>query len=215
MRKPKEKIKLDTKVAWMGQYGENDDSDILGEFETIERVQEKYAKSIGMLIISFSSLEDTVDRDLATAINDRAYEPGYRIIKYLEFRDKINLLKDDYSAFIKYCFTGKKRIKFIGELKTIYSKLVELSEFRNKIAHANWLSLDKAGFVRYKSIENKVDIGMSFEKVKLTPSVIIKFTRQNIAVSNRLNSFKDKIWEAEKIERWRLHQRQQKRKMKH
>ncbi len=195
MRKPKEKIKLDTKLSYMGQYGYSDDIKDEGEFETLKKVEEKYAKSIGMLMISFSELEDTTDKDLATAINERAYEPGYRIIKYLEFREKIDLLKDDYSAYIKYVFEGKKQVQFLAELKLLYLKLIELSEFRNKIAHANWLSLDKEGFVRYKIVENKVEAGMSFHKVKMTPSIIIKFIRQNYAVSNRLGLFRDKLWE--------------------
>ena len=155
MKKLKERILLDTKHAYMGQYGESDDEAMLGEFETITEHHEKYARSIGALMISFSGMEDSVDVELATAISERAYEPGYRIIKYLEFRDKVNLWRDHYSAYIKGVLTDKKQAKFLAELKSIYLKLVELSEFRNKIAHANWSSLDKAGFVRYRSIENK------------------------------------------------------------
>ena len=102
MRKPKEKIKLDIKKINLGQYDCSDDTEVIGEFETIENQHAKYANSIGSFIISFSQLEDTVDNDLATAINERAHEPGYRIIKFLSFRDKINLLKDDYSSHIKY-----------------------------------------------------------------------------------------------------------------
>ncbi len=212
MRKPKEKIKLDTKLAYLGQYGESDAPEDIGEFETLEQVEQKYAKSIGMLMISFSELEDTVDRDLATAINERTYEPGYRIIKFLEFREKIDLLKDDYSAYIKYVFEGSQQIKFLAELKILYAKLVELSEFRNKIAHSNWSSLDKAGFVRYRSVENKAEAGMSFQKVKMTPAIIIKFTRQNSAVSNRLGNFREKLWDANNRQEAKRYKQQQAKK---
>jgi len=201
MKKLKGKILLDTKHAAMGQYGQSDDIEMLGEFETILDHYEKYAKSIGALMISFSGMEDSVDVELATAINERAYEPGYRIIKYLEFRDKINLWKDHYSAYIKGILSGKKQLKFLAEMKAIYLKLVELSEFRNKIAHANWSSLDNAGFVRYRSVENKdISGGMSFEKVKMTPGVIIKFVRQNDAISTKINEFREKFWEAKNME---------------
>jgi hypothetical protein len=152
--------------------------------------------------------------ELATAINERAYEPGYRIIKYLEFRDKINLWRDHYSDYIKVVLSDKKRIKFLAELKIIYLKLVELSEFRNKIAHANWSSLDKAGFVRYRSIENKEKSGMSFEKVKMTPGVIIKFVRQNNAISVRINEFRENFWEARNTEDRKWYNKQQKNKVK-
>jgi hypothetical protein len=110
--------------------------------------------------------------------------------------------------------SDKKRIKFLAELKIIYLKLVELSEFRNKIAHANWSSLDKAGFVRYRSIENKEKSGMSFEKVKMTPGVIIKFVRQNNAISVRINEFRENFWEARNTEDRKWYNKQQKNKVK-
>lgn len=209
MRKPKEKIKLDTKLAYLGQYGESDRVEDEGEFETIAKIAQRYAKSIGMLMISFAELEDTVDRDLATGISERAYEPGYRIIKYLEFREKIDLLKDDLSAFIKYVFEGNQQSKFLSELKTLHAKLVELSEFRNKIAHANWSSLDKAGFVRCKSVENKAEAGMSFQKIKMTPAIIVKFIRQNYAVSNRVGNFRENLWEANQRQEAKRYREQQ------
>lgn len=181
----------------MGQYGwSSEDESCVGEFETMENQYSKYSKSIGMFIISFSNMEDCVERDFAKSILDDADEPGYRIIKYLSFRDKINLLKDDYFALIKYSCPKSKQEKILYELNVIYSKLVELSEFRNKVAHANWYSLDKNGFVRCKITESKEDVGIVFEKVKMTPSVLIKFTRQNYAISNKLDGFREKIWEA-------------------
>ena len=192
----KGKIKLNKKYSPMGQYGwSNEDESCVGEFETMENQENKYSKSIGMFIISFSNMEDCIDRDFAKSIHDDADEPGYRIIKYLSFRDKINLLKDDYLAFIKYCCPKSKQEQILSELNIIYCKLVELSEFRNKIAHANWHSLDKSGFVRCKITESKENVGIVFEKVKMTPGVLIKFTRQNYAISNKLDGFREKIWE--------------------
>jgi hypothetical protein len=196
MRKPKEKIKLDTKKVTLGQYDCFDDIDVDGEFETIENQHAKYASAIGSFIISFSELEDTVNNDLATAINERGHEPGYRIIKYLSFRDKINLLNDDYSMLIKFLDSKSTKARLLAELKIIYNKLCELSEFRNKIAHANWQSLDSSGFVRTKIVENKDDIGIQFEKVKMTPGVLVKFRKQNEAISNKLELFREKVWNA-------------------
>lgn len=196
MRKPKERIKLETKRVYLAQYGGTEDETVEGEFETIANQHAKYASSIGSFVISFSELEDTVDNDLATAISDRTHEPGYRIIKYLSFRDKINLLNDDYSAFIKFLESKSSKTRLLAELKIIYNKLCELSEFRNKVAHANWLSLDTSGFVRTKIVENRDDIGMQLEKVKMTPGVLVKFRKQNEALSNKLSLFRDKVWDA-------------------
>ena len=210
MRKPKERIKLDIKKITLGQYDCSDDDGVAGEFETIENQHAKYASAIGSFIISFSQLEDTVDNDLATAINERAHEPGYRVIKFLSFRDKINLLRDDYSAHIKYLELASTKTRLLAELKIIYDKLCELSEFRNKVAHANWQSLDLSGFVRTKIVENKDDVGIQFEKVKMTPGVLIKFRKQNESLSNRLSLFRDKVWNAfnrEGAKRWRKNEK--------
>lgn len=192
----KGKIQLNKKYSLMGQYGwSSEDDSCVGEFQTMENQHDKYSRSVGMFIISFSNVEDRVEKDFARSIHDDADEPGYRIIKYLSFRDKINLLKDDYFAFIKYSLPESKQEKILSELNIIYSKLVELSEFRNRVAHANWYSLDKNGFVRCKITQNKGDVGIFFEKVKMTPGVLIKFTRQNYAISNKLDGFREKVWE--------------------
>lgn len=146
-------------------------------------------------------LENSVNIDLATSINDRTYEPGYRVVKYLNFRTKINILKDDYVYFIKAILSSKKtKDNLLEETKIIFSKLQELSEFRNKVAHADWTSLDKKGFVVTKIKEDYNGDGMYLEKIKMTPAVINKFTRQNQAVANRLNIFRDKVWEASQKE---------------
>lgn len=207
MRKPKEKILLETKRIDLGQYGESEDDTVIGEFETIENQHAKYSSAIGSLVLSFSELENTLDNDLATAINERAHEPGYRIIKFLKFRDKINLLKDDYSAHIKYLESSLQKERLLGELEIIYNKLCELSEFRNKVAHANWSSLDHSGFVRTKIIENKEDPGLQFIKIKMTPGVLVKFRKQNESLSNRLSIYREKVWEAHRKEAYQRYRK--------
>lgn len=196
MRKPKERIKLETKKVSLAQYGGTEDDTVVGEFETIENQHAKYASAIGSFIISFAELEHAVDDEVATAINERAHEPGYRIIKYLTFRDKINFLNDHYSAYIKFLESKTAKVRLLAELKMIYNKLCELSEFRNKVAHADWLSLDTSGFVRTKIVENRDDIGMQLEKVKMTPGVLVKFRKQNEALVNKMDSFREKVWNA-------------------
>lgn len=195
MRNPKIKISLETKKIDIGQYGESEDDTVLGEWETLENQHRKYAGAIGSYVISFSQLENSVDSDLATAINESAHEPGYRIIKYLNFRNKINLLKDDYSAFIKYFLSAPPKTRLLAEIKVIHNKLCELSEFRNKVVHANWHSLDVSGFVRTKIVEDNDDVGMEFVKVKMTPGVLLKFRRQNEAMARKLELFRDKVWD--------------------
>ena len=214
MRKPKEKIKLESKYSRMGQYGGSEDDNAVGEFVVLYEQKEKYSKSIGALMISFSELEDAVDKDFANSISDRSHERGYRIIKYLDFRDKINVLRDDYIAYIKHVASEPKQSKLLAEMKIIYLKLVELSEFRNRVAHANWASLDNAGFVSCKIIVNKEEMGIGFEKVKMTPAVIIKFVRQNNAVSRKLEYFREKVWDANRARDAKWHKQMEKERAK-
>jgi hypothetical protein len=211
MRKPKEKIKLETKKVNFGQFGEAEDDSVTGEFESIDDKYLEYSNAIGSFIISFSDMEDSVDTDLATAINERAHEPGYRIIKYLNFRNKINLLRDDYVAFIKYLTSESDKKRLLNEIKIIHDKLCELSEFRNKVAHANWNTLDTSGFVRTKILENKEDPGMQFLKVKMTPLILLKFRRQNDAISNRICVYREKVWEAYRKEQSQIQKKMSKK----
>jgi len=207
MKKPKEKIKLENRNVLMGQYGPEEE-DWEDSFDQMVGKEDKYSKSIGAFLLSFSDLEKTVNIDLATSINERAHEPGYRIIKYLNFRTKIDILNDDYVSFIKVILdSSKRKTKLLDEAKTIYMKLQELSQFRNKVAHADWTSLDKKGFVITRIAESEKEGGMYFKKTKMTPGVIIKFTRQNYALSNKLSLFRDKVWEANRIQENKIYKK--------
>ena len=55
---------------------------------------------------------------------------------------------------------------------------------------------------------------MSFEKVKMTPGVIIKFVRQNDAISVRINEFREKFWDAKSTEERKWYKEQQKNNSK-
>jgi hypothetical protein len=68
------------------------------------------------------------------------------------------------------------------------------------VAHAHWHSLDLSGFVRTKIIENKDDAGIQFEKVKMTPGVLVKFRKQNESLANKLATFRDKVWNVHNLE---------------
>jgi hypothetical protein len=57
------------------------------------------------------------------------------------------------------------------------------------------MSLDKSGFVTCKIKEDRIVGGLRYEKIKMTPGVIIKFIRQISSLSNRLDEFRQKIWD--------------------
>lgn len=183
-RKFEEKIPLEREMEQLEQYGRP-----WGD-RTYQQ-EENYSRAIGRFFITFSALETALDHMIITAISDRADEEGYRIIKYLEFRDKINLSKDEYQRRIS--FMGKERLKksLQGKLISIIRKLEEISEFRNKIAHANWESLSESGFVRVRVKEDKTGEGIHFEKIKITPLIIGKFIRQAESLVNKIDDFSD------------------------
>lgn len=188
MRKPKERIPLETNQEVLEQYDYYSDEQIFSK-------QNNYARAIGTYIIAFSRLEASLDSLVASSIEDRSDDPGYRVIRYLKFRDKINFASDQYKLRIHFKKTNegtsnKLADKLTAQLAIITSKLEELSEFRNKIAHANWMTLDPNGYVRTKIILNDEHF-ISFKTIKLSPSVILKFTRQCSSLAGKIDSFKE------------------------
>lgn len=189
MRKPNVKIQLLTEKEPLEQY----DSPY---GEVIEVRQNDYAIGIGRFLIAFSYLENALDSLIAQSIHSNTDEPGYRVIKYLNYRNKVNLASDTHKQMISFIQKEILRKSTTKNLNIIIEKLVELGEFRNKIAHANWMTVDKKGYVRVKIGEDSNRGGVIFNKAKITPGIIYKFTRQCHAVANRIDSFKEKIWQS-------------------
>ncbi len=179
-----QRIELETEIELLEQFGRP-----FGELTTIQ--ENTYSLAIGKFILAFSYLETSLDHMLITAISDRADEPGYRIIKYLTFRNKINLANDEYRRMISFVRTERKKNSLNSKLKTITKKLEEISEFRNKVAHANWESLSEHGFVRVKIVDDKTGEGIHFVKAKLTPGVMNRFSRLAIKWADEVNEFSE------------------------
>lgn len=185
-RKFKEKIPLEKDSEVLEQYGRPS--------RDLTLVQEtSYSRAIGRFLMSFSSLETALDHMIISAVSDRADERGYRIIKYLEFRDKINLSKDEYKRRISFISLKKTKDALQEKLDVVIRKLEEISEFRNKVAHANWESLEESGFVRTRIKEDKTGEGIRFERVKMTPVIIEKFTRQSKALANSIDRLGEEV----------------------
>lgn len=186
MRKPHQKIKLDSRKEILEQYDYIADEEIFSK-------EPQYAKAIGSFLIAFSTVSAELDQLIAEAINDRSHDPGYRVVKYLNFSQKVNLARDQYGQLISFFSDPRLKRKNFREHGIIFSKLAEMGSFRNKVAHANWTTLDKSGYVRVKIDEG--DGGIVFKKFKLTPQIILKFTRQCYAVARRISNFRDTVME--------------------
>ena len=181
------KIKLEKEKAVLDQYD-------YGVDEVIYEKHAQYAPRIGEFFISFSNLEISLNRLIITMISDRSDEEGYRMIKYLNFRNKIELANDQYKYFINYSNSPAIKLRYARRLSAIFKKLQEISEFRNKVAHANWMSLTKKGFVRTKIRENYDGKGVEFENIKITPAILYKFQRQCETLVNDIDDFLDRVF---------------------
>lgn len=148
------------------QYEELEQYDFI-EDDYIEEVSGKYGKLIGLFLINFSRLEHVLNQAIADFIFDRAHEPGYFILGYLSIINKI-----DY--YVKHHI---RILEFVSELskdriKNLKKKLLEMNEFRNSIAHANWSTLNKKGYVRTKiHVDNNNGL-VKFKNIKITPDIL-------------------------------------------
>ena len=188
MKKLAQKIPIEKEIKVMDQYGSPWGDEIVAH-------EKEYAKKIGEFLIVFAGLESSLDHLIITMISDRTDDPGYRIIKYLSFSNKVRLAKDQYWQMLNFISNKRMVAKNKKRFEVIFGKLVELGEFRNKVAHANWMTLDERGFVRVKIVEEKEKGGVSFEKIKITPSLMYKFSRQAPAIASRIETFKEEVWQ--------------------
>lgn len=179
-----QRIELESEIELLEQFGRP-----FGELTA--RQEEKYSLAIGKFFMAFSYLETSLDHMIITAISDRADEQGYRVIKYLKFRDKINYSKDEYLRMISFIQNERRRNSFISKLNVITRKLTEVSEFRNKVAHANWESLSESGFVRVRIQDERSGGGIEFLRVKMTPKVMNRFSRLAIKTADDIDEFTD------------------------
>ncbi|OGG73953.1 hypothetical protein A3A40_03490 [Candidatus Kaiserbacteria bacterium RIFCSPLOWO2_01_FULL_54_20] len=153
--------------------------------------EKKYSHAIGSFLMAFSYLETALDHLIISSISDRSDEPGYRIIKYLRFRDKTNLANDEYLQLISFIRDKRRKRGYNSKLNKTKKSLEELSEFRNKLAHANWESLTEKGFVRVGTFEDKEGGGVQFKTLKMTPGVINRFTNEVIKTANNIDEWFD------------------------
>lgn len=124
-----------------------------------------YGPLVGEYVISFSYFEYGINVLVADLINERSHEMGYLITAKMSMYDKIDLLAR-LGATGK--FHGVPRLK---KVLPLIPKLRAANTFRNRIAHALWITMKPSGVVRVKT---KVDgrNGVFFQNVNLSARVI-------------------------------------------
>ena len=127
-------------------------------------------------MIYFSYLEHDLNCAIAD-LDDDCHENGYVIIEKLTIYNKIDLF---YKFYVRLESFNDKKTKI--KLDEIKSELLRINTFRNDIAHANWQTLNKKGFVRTKIVVDAEEGFVKFQKIQITPKII----RNNIKAIHKL-----------------------------
>ncbi len=184
MKRVQQRILLEKQKEVLEQYDSY-------ESEEIETHWPKYAKSIGEFLISFSILESSLNRMIVEFVDHRADDEGFRIIKYLRFKSKIDFASEKCRLLIGFIGKDSKRKLNKAKLDLIIRRLKEISEFRNKIVHANWSTLKK-GFVMVK-IDTDEQGWINFKNVKMTPFIIRKLIRETDTLIIKIEDFQERL----------------------
>lgn len=153
--------------------------------EYLDSVRRRYIGRIGKFMIAFSSLEHSLDIHIAECFMDDAHEYGYLVIEGSSLNNKIDLFRKMLQMRLRYLKPNQ-----LGKLKVILNRLNAAKTFRNYIAHANWLSLEKTGYVRTKVDEKDGEVVL--KKVRITPSVIDVWVNRIERLETDLDSFVEK-----------------------
>ena len=109
-----------------------------------EEYLEETLPVIGEVIMYFNGLESDLDSVLCQCFSDRTDSMGLIVMGSMSYSAKVNLLKrlcDDFHLAMTETTVG---------YTAIISKLNECSQLRNKVAHANWESIDEQGYTFVK-----------------------------------------------------------------
>ena len=153
--------------------------------EYIDEVSPDYIEAIGLFVLNFSALEHQLNIEIAEKINPSNHLFGYQIVELLSAKSKIDLFSRLINSWI---FFSNKELKTKGIY--ILSKLKGFNSFRNKVIHANWMSLRKDGTVRTSmAVDDNGEV--QFERTKLTSEIINKKSEEISKFLEELEEFID------------------------
>lgn len=92
---------------------------------------------IGLVVMWFNALENSINLILCEIITDRTDVPGLIVINRLSYGTKVDLLQRFFMDF------GYAKDPEINQL---IQKLKELGKDRNHVVHADWMNTDSDGF---------------------------------------------------------------------
>jgi hypothetical protein len=152
----------------------------------IDKVARRYEARIGRVLIRFSELEYDLDIAIAERLSDGSHELGYLVLEGSSLNNKIELFRRLLHAVVRYL--RRSRVK---KLQSIVKQLHAARIFRNYVAHANWRTLERSGYVRTRVSEKDGEI--VFKKVRITPSVLDAWYRRIDHLDDSLYSFIEEL----------------------
>lgn len=162
------------------------DSDEWSKAKNLKR----YANSIGLFMMYFSSFEHDFDLMLSDLIHDGSHAYAYLFTKDLELSNKIDLF---YAIALTMAADSTHAPKLLKELDAIVKKLRLISTARNKIAHARWTTLDKNGFVRVDVKLDKDNGMVKLRKYRITPLAMRQWITAMKRILNELDKFTERL----------------------
>lgn len=153
----------------------------------IDKRRKFIAPLIGEFFISFSQFEHDINTSLSELIVDDSHELGYVLIRNMEMIDKITVFTDLLHQYMSA--VGSKNKHLVKDLK---KTLIEIVEFRNKIAHANWNTLERGDYVRVKIKPSKESGFITFTKEILSPRVLKSYIKKVDDICEYLYEFLEK-----------------------
>ena len=163
--------------------------DLLEQFDFaggdyVDKVARRYEARIGRFLMRFSELEHNLDIAIVEGVLDRAHSLGYLVIEGHTLNTKIELFRKLYQAYTKAVVPSRMK-----KLRGLVKRLHEARVFRNYVAHANWRTLERSGYVRTRVGEKEGDV--VFKKVRITPSSLEAWHRRIVRLDELLDEFID------------------------
>lgn len=105
-----------------------------GQAKFFKQLKEK----IGMLVISFNTLESEIEDRLLESLNERAEDPRmWLLIRDFTFDKKVSSLKEIYIQIFQP-ENEKSAKNVIAKIDAVFKKIYDVKNFRNLISHCNW-----------------------------------------------------------------------------
>lgn len=130
--------------------------------DAINHIDSKYYSLIGRVLVSFSELEDMLDRMIMYTANPSGDADGLRLVNMFTFIQKLNYVTGTMMPFID---DRKKKT-----LRSLSKDIEACIEMRNLVAHAKWETLTYDGFVRCQTRTDK-DGYMYFRYFEFTDDI--------------------------------------------